>query len=150
LLAARWQTRGRFLCDAHMVSPEGDHTARTFDRFCAADNQIICHPARPACAGHGGKQMGNTRSAAASGTVAAAIWRGLWWPSGNEPTAPVSPCCNMLEDPDCRALPPSSGCPRGVCRWRLESKDALMQDLPVPSMDCAGAFGRFCDYKWRR
>jgi len=119
------------LCDAHMVS-EGITRTRL-----PADNQIICtlrDPKVPEMA----QQMGNTRSAAAL-----ELWRphlaGALVAIGNAPTA-LFHLLNMLEDPDCPRPAAIIGCPVGFV-GAAESKDALMQDLPVPSMIVQGRLG---------
>ena len=119
------------LCDAHMVS-EGITRTRL-----PADNQIICtlrDPKVPELA----QQMGNTRSAAAL-----ELWRphlaGALVAIGNAPTA-LFHLLNMLEDPDCPRPAAIIGCPVGFV-GAAESKEALMQDLPVPSMIVQGRLG---------
>ncbi|UOA28685.1 precorrin-8X methylmutase [Pseudosulfitobacter sp. DSM 107133] len=119
------------LCDAHMVS-EGITRTRL-----PADNQIICtlrDPSVPALA----QEMQNTRSAAAL-----ELWRphldGALVAIGNAPTA-LFHLLNMLEDPDCPRPAAIIGCPVGFV-GAAESKDALMQDLPVPSMIVQGRLG---------
>jgi precorrin-8X/cobalt-precorrin-8 methylmutase len=102
-----------------------------------ADNQIICtlrDPKVPELA----QQMGNTRSAAAL-----ELWRphlaGALVAIGNAPTA-LFHLLNMLEDPDCPRPAAIIGCPVGFV-GAAESKEALMQDLPVPSMIVQGRLG---------
>lgn len=119
------------LCDVRMVS-EGITRSRL-----PADNEVICtlqDPAVPALA----KQMGNTRSAAAI-----ELWRprlaGAVVAIGNAPTA-LFHLLNMLEDPNCPRPAAIIGCPVGFI-GAAESKEALMQDLPVPSMIVAGRLG---------
>lgn len=119
------------LCDAHMVS-EGITRTRL-----PADNQVICtlrDPNVPALA----QQMQNTRSAAAL-----ELWRpyldGALVAIGNAPTA-LFHLLNMLEDPDCPRPAAIIGCPVGFV-GAAESKAALMQDLPVPSMIVQGRLG---------
>ncbi len=119
------------LCDAYMVS-EGVTRPRL-----PADNEVICtlrEPVVPDIA----KEMGNTRSAAA-----VELWRpkldGALVAIGNAPTA-LFHLLNMLEDPDCPRPAAIIGCPVGFVGAR-ESKDALMQDLPVPSMIVEGRLG---------
>lgn len=119
------------LCDAYMVS-EGI-TRKRLPR----DNQIICtlrDPKVPDLAA----QMGNTRSAAAL-----ELWRpqlsGAVVAIGNAPTA-LFHLLNMLEDPECPRPAAIIGCPVGFI-GAAESKDALMQDLPVPSMIVEGRLG---------
>ncbi|SMX34854.1 precorrin-8X methylmutase [Actibacterium lipolyticum] len=119
------------LCDAYMVS-EGITRPRL-----PADNQVICtlrDPAVPDMA----KEMGNTRSAAAL-----ELWRphleGAVVAIGNAPTA-LFHLLNMLEDPACPRPAAIIGCPVGFV-GAAESKDALMEDLPVPSMVVTGRLG---------
>lgn len=119
------------LCDVRMVS-EGITRSRL-----PADNEVICtlqDPAVPALA----KQMANTRSAAAI-----ELWRpklaGAVVAIGNAPTA-LFHLLNMLEDPNCPRPAAIIGCPVGFI-GAAESKEALMQDLPVPSMIVAGRLG---------
>jgi len=119
------------LCDAYMVS-EGI-TRKRLPR----DNEVICtlrDPAVPDMAA----EMGTTRSAAALE---------LWHPHlagavvaiGNAPTA-LFHLLNMFEDPDCPRPAAIIGCPVGFI-GAAESKDALMTDLPVPSMIVLGRLG---------
>ncbi|KZY05683.1 precorrin-8X methylmutase [Sulfitobacter sp. HI0023] len=119
------------LCDAYMVS-EGI-TRKRLPR----DNEVICtlrDPKVPDLAA----QMGNTRSAAAL-----ELWRphlsGAVVAIGNAPTA-LFHLLNMLEDPECPRPAAIIGCPVGFI-GAAESKDALMQDLPVPSMIVEGRLG---------
>ncbi|OUS39177.1 precorrin-8X methylmutase [Rhodobacterales bacterium 56_14_T64] len=119
------------LCDAYMVS-EGI----TRPRF-AANNEVICtlrDPRVPDMA----KDMGNTRSAAAL-----ELWRpnldGAIVAIGNAPTA-LFHLLNMLQDPNCPRPAAIIGCPVGFV-GAMESKDALMLDLPVPSMIVQGRLG---------
>jgi precorrin-8X/cobalt-precorrin-8 methylmutase len=119
------------LCDVRMVS-EGITRTRL-----PADNAVICtlqDPSVPALA----KQMQNTRSAAAL-----ELWRphlaGAVVAIGNAPTA-LFHLLNMLEDPTCPRPAAIIGCPVGFI-GAAESKEALMQDLPVPSMIVAGRLG---------
>ena len=119
------------LCDVRMVS-EGITRPRL-----PADNEIICtlqDPRVPDLA----KDMSNTRSAAAL-----ELWRpkldGAVVAIGNAPTA-LFHLLNMLEDPKCPRPAAIIGCPVGFV-GAAESKDALMQDLPVPSMICQGRLG---------
>jgi precorrin-8X/cobalt-precorrin-8 methylmutase len=119
------------LCDAYMVS-EGITRPRL-----PANNEVICalrDPKVPNMA----KEMGNTRSAAALE---------LWRPKlddavvaiGNAPTA-LFHLLNMLKDPACPRPAAIIGCPVGFV-GAMESKEALMQDLPVPSMIVKGRLG---------
>ncbi len=119
------------LCDAHMVS-EGI-TRKRLPR----ENEVICtlrDPRVPDMA----KEMSNTRSAAAL-----ELWRphlaGAVVAIGNAPTA-LFHLINMLEDPDCPRPAAIIGCPVGFI-GAAESKDALMHDLPVPSMIVRGRLG---------
>jgi precorrin-8X/cobalt-precorrin-8 methylmutase len=119
------------LCDAYMVS-EGITRPRM-----PADNEVICtlrDPNVPDMA----KEMGNTRSAAAL-----ELWRpyldGAVVAIGNAPTA-LFHLLNMLQDPSCPRPAAIIGCPVGFV-GAMESKDALMQDLPVPSMIVQGRLG---------
>ncbi|KIC39671.1 precorrin-8X methylmutase [Leisingera sp. ANG-M7] len=119
------------LCDAYMVS-EGITRPRL-----PADNEVICSlrdPKVPDLA----KEMSNTRSAAAL-----ELWRpkleGSVVAIGNAPTA-LFHLLNMLKDPDCPRPAAIIGCPVGFV-GAMESKDALMEDLPVPSMIVKGRLG---------
>jgi precorrin-8X/cobalt-precorrin-8 methylmutase len=119
------------LCDAYMVS-EGITRPRL-----PANNEVICtlrDPRVPDMA----KEMANTRSAAAL-----ELWRphlqGALVAIGNAPTA-LFHLLNMLEDPACPRPAAIIGCPVGFVGAR-ESEDALMQDLPVPSMIVQGRLG---------
>ncbi|WP_347311937.1 precorrin-8X methylmutase [Defluviimonas sp. SAOS-178_SWC] len=119
------------LCDARMVS-EGITRPRL-----PTDNEVICtlqDPRVPDMA----KEMGNTRSAAAL-----ELWRphlkGAVVAIGNAPTA-LFHLLNMLEDPDCPRPAAIIGCPVGFV-GAAESKDALMADLPVPSLIVNGRLG---------
>ncbi len=118
-------------CDARMVS-EGVTRGRL-----PADNEVICtlHDASvPALA----KEMSNTRSAAAL-----ELWRpklaGSVVTIGNAPTA-LFHLLNMLADPSCPRPAAIIGCPVGFI-GAAESKQALMEDLPVPSMIVQGRLG---------
>ncbi|UWR69335.1 precorrin-8X methylmutase [Phaeobacter inhibens] len=119
------------LCDAYMVS-EGITRPRL-----PADNEVICtlrDPKVPELA----KEMSNTRSAAAL-----ELWRpkleGAVVAIGNAPTA-LFHLLNMLQDPACPRPAAIIGCPVGFV-GAMESKDALMEDLPVPSMIVKGRLG---------
>ena len=119
------------LCDARMVS-EGITRPRL-----PAGNQVICtlhDPSVPALAA----EMGNTRSAAA-----VELWRphlaGAVVAIGNAPTA-LFHLLNMLEDPDCPRPAAIIGCPVGFV-GAAESKDALMDAPPVPSVIVKGRLG---------
>ncbi|MCB1340961.1 MAG: precorrin-8X methylmutase [Pseudooceanicola sp.] len=119
------------LCDARMVS-EGVTRARL-----PADNAVICtlhDPSVPDLA----REMGNTRSAAAL-----ELWRphlaGAVVAIGNAPTA-LFHLLNMLEDQSCPRPAAIIGCPVGFV-GAAESKDALMADLPAPSLIVKGRLG---------
>ncbi|GLO75161.1 precorrin-8X methylmutase [Phaeobacter italicus] len=119
------------LCDAYMVS-EGITRPRL-----PADNEVICtlrDPKVPEMA----KEMSNTRSAAAL-----ELWRpkleGSVVAIGNAPTA-LFHLLNMLKEPSCPRPAAIIGCPVGFV-GAMESKDALMEDLPVPSMIVKGRLG---------
>lgn len=119
------------LCDARMVS-EGITRARL-----PAGNEVICtlhDPHVPDLA----KAMANTRSAAAL-----ELWRphlgGAVVAIGNAPTA-LFHLLNMLEDPACPRPAAIIGCPVGFV-GAAESKDALMEDLPAPSLIVKGRLG---------
>ena len=119
------------LCDVRMVS-EGITKKRL-----PADNQIICtlqHPDVPALAA----SINNTRSAAA-----VELWRphleGAVVAIGNAPTA-LFHLLNMLEDPTCPRPAAIIGCPVGFV-GAAESKDALIEAPPVPSVIVRGRLG---------
>lgn len=119
------------LCDAYMVS-EGITRKRL-----PKTNEVICtlrDPEVPRMA----QEMGNTRSAAAL-----ELWRphlkGAVVAIGNAPTA-LFHLLNMLEDRSTPRPAAIIGCPVGFI-GAAESKDALMQDLPVPSMIVRGRLG---------
>ena len=118
-------------CDAYMVS-EGVTRKRL-----PADNDVICtlRDARvPAMAA----EMGTTRSAAAL-----ELWRdrldGAVVAIGNAPTA-LFHLLEMLEDPACPRPAAIIGCPVGFVGAR-ESKDALWEAAPVPSLIVEGRLG---------
>lgn len=119
------------LCDARMVS-EGITRPRL-----PANNEVICTLQDPRVPGMA-KEMGNTRSAAAL-----ELWRphleGAVVAIGNAPTA-LFHLLNMLEDPACPRPAAIIGCPVGFV-GAAESKDALMEDLPVPSVIVKGRLG---------
>ncbi|MBI1385125.1 MAG: precorrin-8X methylmutase [Rhizobiales bacterium] len=119
------------LCDARMVS-EGITRPRL-----PADNEVICTLHDPQVADMA-RQMGNTRSAAA-----VELWRpklaGSVVAIGNAPTA-LFHLLNMLEDPSCPRPAAIVGCPVGFI-GAAESKEALMQDLPAPSLIVEGRLG---------
>lgn len=119
------------LCDARMVS-EGITRGRL-----PRDNAVICTLHEPQVADLA-REMGNTRSAAAL-----ELWRpnlaGAVVAIGNAPTA-LFHLLNMLEDPSCPRPAAIIGCPVGFI-GAAESKDALMQVQPVPSMIVRGRLG---------
>jgi precorrin-8X/cobalt-precorrin-8 methylmutase len=119
------------LCDVRMVS-EGITRPRL-----PARNEVICTlgDARvPELA----FKMGNTRSAAA-----VELWRphlaGAVVAIGNAPTA-LFHLLNMLEDPSCPRPAAIVGCPVGFV-GAAESKAALMDALPAPSLVITGRLG---------
>ncbi|NJM84595.1 MAG: precorrin-8X methylmutase [Tabrizicola sp.] len=119
------------LCDVRMVS-EGITRKRL-----PAENSVICtlqDPAVPALAA----SMNNTRSAAA-----VELWRphlqGAIVAIGNAPTA-LFHLLNMLEDPACPRPAAIIGCPVGFV-GAAESKDALIDAPPVPSLIVKGRLG---------
>ena len=119
------------LCEARMGS-EGITRKRL-----PANNEVICtlnDPQTPDLAA----KMSNTRSAAAL-----ELWRphleGALVAIGNAPTA-LFHLLNMLEDPSCPRPAAIIGCPVGFV-GAAESKDALMEDLPVPSLIVKGRLG---------
>ena len=119
------------LCDARMVS-EGITRPRL-----PAGNAVICtlHDAEvPDLA----RAIGTTRSAAAL-----ELWRphlaGAVVAIGNAPTA-LFHLLTMLEDPSCPRPAAIIGCPVGFV-GAAESKDALMQALPVPALIVQGRLG---------
>lgn len=118
-------------CDAHMVS-EGVTRKRL-----PADNDVICtlrDPRVPELA----TNLQTTRSAAAL-----ELWRdrldGALVAIGNAPTA-LFHLLEMLEDPDCPRPAAIIGCPVGFVGAR-ESKDALWEAQPVPSLIVQGRLG---------
>jgi precorrin-8X/cobalt-precorrin-8 methylmutase len=119
------------LCDARMVS-EGITRARL-----PAGNAVICTLHDP-CVPDLAKTMANTRSAAAL-----ELWRphlgGAVVAIGNAPTA-LFHLLNMLEDPSCPRPAAIIGCPVGFV-GAAESKEALMADLPAPSLVVRGRLG---------
>lgn len=131
--AAEWalQAGAPVLCDVRMVS-EGITRSRL-----PAHNPIVCtlqDERVPALA----QQLGTTRSAAA-----VELWRPLLQGAvvaiGNAPTA-LFHLLNMLQQPDCPRPAAIIGCPVGFI-GAAESKEALMQDLPVPAMIVRGRLG---------
>jgi precorrin-8X/cobalt-precorrin-8 methylmutase len=132
-IAARGALEGGapILCDARMVS-EGITRTRL-----PKGNEVICtlhDPKVPDLA----KQLGNTRSAAAL-----ELWRphlaGSIVAIGNAPTA-LFHLLNMLEDPACPRPAAIIGCPVGFV-GAAESKDALMEAPPAPSVIVKGRLG---------
>ena len=119
------------LCDARMVS-EGITRARL-----PTSNEVICTLNDPRVLDMA-KEMRNTRSAAAL-----ELWRphlkGAVVAIGNAPTA-LFHLLNMLEDTSCPRPAAIIGCPVGFV-GAAESKDALMADLPVPSLIVKGRLG---------
>lgn len=125
------QNGAPILCDAHMVS-EGITRKRL-----PADNAVICtlrDPSVPDLAA----RMANTRSAAAL-----ELWRphleGAVVAIGNAPTA-LFHLLNMLQDPSCPRPAAIIGCPVGFV-GAAESKDALMEAPPAPSLIVRGRLG---------
>ena len=119
------------LCDARMVS-EGITRTRL-----PAQNEVICtlnDPRVPDMA----KAMANTRRAAAL-----ELWRphlaGAVVAIGNAPTA-LFHLLNMLEDPSCPRPAAIIGCPVGFV-GAAESKQALIENAPVPSVVVEGRLG---------
>ena len=119
------------LCDVRMVS-EGITRSRL-----PVHNPIVCtlqDDRVPALA----QELGTTRSAAA-----VELWRpqlqGAVVAIGNAPTA-LFHLLNMLQEPGCPRPAAIIGCPVGFI-GAAESKDALMQDLPVPAMIVRGRLG---------
>lgn len=119
------------LCDARMVS-EGVTRGRM-----PARNQVICTLHDPSVAALA-KEMANTRSA-----VALELWRphlqGAVVAIGNAPTA-LFHLLNMLEDRSCPRPAAIIGCPVGFI-GAAESKAALIEALPVPSLIVRGRLG---------
>ncbi|WP_336098540.1 precorrin-8X methylmutase [Roseovarius sp. CH_XMU1461] len=118
-------------CDAYMVS-EG-----VTEKRLPAQNDVICtlrDPRVPDLAA----ELGTTRSAAAL-----ELWRdrldGALVAIGNAPTA-LFHLLEMLEDPECPRPAAIIGCPVGFVGAR-ESKDALWEALPVPSLIVRGRLG---------
>jgi precorrin-8X/cobalt-precorrin-8 methylmutase len=119
------------LCDARMVS-EGITRARL-----PANNEIICtlhDPSVPDLA----TRLATTRSAAG-----VELWRphlaGALLAIGNAPTA-LFHLLNMLEDPLCPRPAAIIGCPVGFV-GAAESKSALLEALPAPSLTVIGRLG---------
>ena len=119
------------LCDARMVS-EGITRKRL-----PADNAVIC-TLNDAQVPDLARAMGNTRSAAAL-----ELWRpvlgGAVVAIGNAPTA-LFHLLNMLADPACPRPAAIIGCPVGFV-GAAESKAALMDHPPVPSLVVRGRLG---------
>lgn len=119
------------LCDVRMVS-EGITRSRL-----PAGNPVICTLHEPGVA-ELAQKMNNTRSAAAL-----ELWRphlaGAVVAIGNAPTA-LFHLLNMLQDPSCPRPAAIIGFPVGFI-GAAESKQALMQDLPVPAMIVRGRLG---------
>ncbi|GAB2815193.1 precorrin-8X methylmutase [Comamonas piscis] len=119
------------LCDVRMVS-EGITRSRL-----PAGNPVICTLHEPGVA-ELAQKINNTRSAAAL-----ELWRphlaGAVVAIGNAPTA-LFHLLNMLQDPSCPRPAAIIGFPVGFI-GAAESKQALMQDLPVPSMIVRGRLG---------
>lgn len=118
-------------CDAYMVS-EGVTRKRL-----PASNDVICTLRDPSVPDLAAK-LGTTRSAAAL-----ELWRprlaGALVAIGNAPTA-LFHLLEMLEDPDCPRPAAIIGCPVGFVGAR-ESKDALWEAQPVPSLIVQGRLG---------
>lgn len=119
------------LCDARMVS-EGITRARL-----PRNNEVICTLHDPQVLPLA-KEMSNTRSAAAL-----ELWRphllGAVVAIGNAPTA-LFHLLNMLEDLACPRPAAIIGCPVGFV-GAAESKDALMEAPPAPSVIVKGRLG---------
>ena len=118
-------------CDAFMVS-EGVTRKRL-----PADNDVICTLRDPEVPDLAAK-LKTTRSAAAL-----ELWRprleGALVAIGNAPTA-LFHLLEMLEDPACPRPAAIIGCPVGFVGAR-ESKDALWEAAPVPSLIVEGRLG---------
>ncbi|WP_027014665.1 precorrin-8X methylmutase [Comamonas composti] len=119
------------LCDVRMVS-EGITRSRL-----PAHNPVICTLHEDGVA-ELARTLNTTRSAAAL-----ELWRphlaGAVVAIGNAPTA-LFHLLNMLQDPSCPRPAAIIGCPVGFI-GAAESKEALMQDLPVPAMIVRGRLG---------
>lgn len=128
---AALQNGAPIFCDAYMVS-EGVTRKRL-----PADNDVIC-TLRDARVPEMAADMGTTRSAAAL-----ELWRdrldGAVVAIGNAPTA-LFHLLEMLEDPSCPRPAAIIGCPVGFVGAR-ESKDALWDAAPVPSLIVEGRLG---------
>lgn len=119
------------LCDARMVS-EGVTRKRL-----PSGNEVICTLHAPKVATLA-ETLGTTRSAAAL-----ELWRphleGSLVAIGNAPTA-LFHLLEMLEAPDCPRPAAIIGCPVGFV-GAMESKDALWDAQPVPSLIVKGRLG---------
>jgi precorrin-8X/cobalt-precorrin-8 methylmutase len=119
------------LCDVRMVS-EGITRSRL-----PAQNPVICTLHEDGVA-ELARTLNTTRSAAAL-----ELWRphlaGAVVAIGNAPTA-LFHLLNMLQDPSCPRPAAIIGCPVGFI-GAAESKEALIQDLPVPAMIVRGRLG---------
>ncbi|MEX3014698.1 precorrin-8X methylmutase [Gymnodinialimonas hymeniacidonis] len=128
---AALQAGAPIFCDAYMVS-EGVTRKRL-----PAGNDVICTLRDDRVPGMAA-EMGTTRSAAAL-----ELWRdrleGSLVAIGNAPTA-LFHLLEMLEDPACPRPAAIIGCPVGFVGAR-ESKDALWEALPVPSIIVEGRLG---------
>ena len=128
---AALQAGAPIFCDAYMVS-EGVTRKRL-----PVDNDVVCTLRDPSVPDLAAK-MGTTRSAAAL-----ELWRdrleGAVVAIGNAPTA-LFHLLEMLEDPDCPRPAAIIGCPVGFVGAR-ESKDALWEANPVPSLIVEGRLG---------
>lgn len=125
------QAGAPILCDARMVS-EGITRARL-----PAANRIVCTLHEPGVA-ELAQRLGTTRSAAAL-----ELWRpqlaGAVVAIGNAPTA-LFHLLNMLQQPGCPRPAAIIGCPVGFV-GAAESKQALLQELPAPSLVVRGRLG---------
>ncbi|RRD66150.1 precorrin-8X methylmutase [Comamonadaceae bacterium OH2310_COT-174] len=125
------QAGAPILCDARMVS-EGITRARL-----PAANRIVCTLHEPGVA-ELAQRLGTTRSAAAL-----ELWRpqlaGAVLAIGNAPTA-LFHLLNMLQQPGCPRPAAIIGCPVGFV-GAAESKQALLQELPAPSLVVRGRLG---------
>lgn len=125
------QAGAPILCDAFMVS-EGVTRKRL-----PSDNKVLCTLRDPRATDLA-TELGTTRSAAAL-----ELWRdhldGALVAIGNAPTA-LFHLLEMLEDPTCPRPAAIIGCPVGFVGAR-ESKEALWQAQPVPSLIVKGRLG---------
>ncbi len=128
---AALQAGAPIFCDAYMVS-EGVTRKRL-----PAENDVICTLRDERVPGMAA-ELGTTRSAAAL-----ELWRdrlgGALVAIGNAPTA-LFHLLEMLEDPNCPRPAAIIGCPVGFVGAR-ESKDALWEAQPVPSIIVEGRLG---------